>query len=211
MTRKDAWPLRAKPEPQMGWRWLKMDRHTLVKLGLLAGLGIILLVVGRLGKIQSSDITSPATPPSSSATANFDQAGLLSYQGIMEQQIENTLSQVSGAGQVLVQLSLEGGNRITLATNRQEEIRNTEEKEPAGSVIRANEEKRTEAQLVMARQGSVEHPVVVDEFLPQVRGVLVVAEGAKTPHVKEELSQAMQVLLALPAHKVKVLERERVK
>ena len=35
---------------KLGLPGLKMDRYTLVKLGLLAGLGIILLVVGQMGK-----------------------------------------------------------------------------------------------------------------------------------------------------------------
>ncbi|HHT70076.1 MAG: hypothetical protein WAO22_04210 [bacterium] len=207
MTDKDTWSLKTKPRKHMSWQWLKIDRYTLVKLGLLAGLGLILLIAGQLVKGPAQDRPSSSPSPGSTVASASKQIGSVSYQETLELQLANTLSQVRGAGQVLVHLSLEGGNRVTYATNRQEEVRSTEEKAPAGSTVRVSEEKRTEAQLVMAREGNAEYPVVVDEFLPTVRGVLVIAEGAKNPFIKEELSQAVQVVLGLPAHKVKVLER----
>ncbi|NMA54649.1 MAG: hypothetical protein GX952_01795 [Firmicutes bacterium] len=202
MTEKDM-RLSKMQSSKLGLPGLKMDRYTLVKLGLLAGLGIILLVVGQMGK--RSPTANPI--PDFGAAGSPKPVGAVSYQEALEQQLAHSLSQVSGAGQVLVQLSLEGGNRVTYATNKQEEIRSTEEKATADGAVRASEERRSETQLVMAREGSTEYPIVVDEFMPVVRGVLVVAEGAKNPFIKEELSQAVQVLLALPAHKVKVLER----
>lgn len=199
---------KAKPAGRMSWRWLNIDRTTLVKLVLLASLGVVLLVAGQLMK-SSASVKDPSKIASGtpSATEIPVQIGATSYREALEQQLAATLSQVRGAGQVLVQLSLEGGNKFTYATNQQEEVRSTEEKASAGTV-RVSEDKRVEVQLVMAREGSSEHPVLVDENLPTVRGVLVVAEGAANPLTKEELSQAVQVLLGLPAHKVKVLERE---
>ncbi|NLG86165.1 MAG: hypothetical protein GX489_02995 [Firmicutes bacterium] len=199
---------KGKPSGRANWRWLNIDRQTLVKLGLLACLGIVLIVVGQLVKSPA-----PAKYPSDLApitTAVVDTPvleGPFSYQQLLEQQLATTLSQIQGAGQVVVQLSLEGGNRVSYATNQQEEVRTTEEKASA-ETVRVSEEKRSEIQLVMAREGGSERPIVVDENLPTVRGIVVIAQGAADPTTKEELSQAVQVLLGLPAHKVKVLERE---
>lgn len=198
----------AKRKKYASCQWLNIDRHTLVKLGMLAGLGIVLLVAGQLVKSPETVKAPSGSPPSAIAVQSaHEQTRVVSYKETLEQQLAITLSHIKGAGQVLVQVSLEGGNRFTYATNRKEEGRNTEEKAPTGTV-HLSEEKRVEAQVVMAREGNAEQPIVVEEVLPTVRGVLVIAEGAKDPYTKEDLSQSVQVLLGLPAHKVKVLERE---
>lgn len=205
---KDARLPKTKSTRRVSWHWLNMDRYTLVKLGLLAILGIILLVVGQLAKSPASSVEAPSVPAlTPKVAASVRNMPSQSYQEELEQRLATTLSQIRGAGQVLVQLSLEGGNRVVYATNQQEELRHIEEQAPAGTV-RVNEEKRTEAQLVMARDGNTELPIVVDETLPTIQGVLVIADGASSPLIKEELSHAVQVLLGLPAHKVKVLEGE---
>ncbi|BCV25126.1 hypothetical protein [Gelria sp. Kuro-4] len=188
-------------------KWLNLDRATLIKLSLLAGLGLVLLVTGRL-------IKSPATRPApaesggeSYPTGTAVPVTGAGYQKNLEAQLAATLSQIAGAGQVIVQVSLEGGGSVSYATNSQQEVRSTEEKDPAGTT-RTSQETRNEAQVVMARAGGEERPVVAGETLPAVRGVLVVASGARDPGVKEQLAQAVQVLLGLPAHKVMVLEKE---
>ncbi|MGI6129926.1 MAG: hypothetical protein ACOYEO_07540 [bacterium] len=190
------------------WRWLNVDRQTLIKLGLLACLGVVLIVAGQLAKGTASVKTPENISPIDMSTAPAPiPEQTTSYQQLLEQQLAATLSQIQGVGQVLVQLSLEGGSQHSYATNSQEEVRIVEETAPSGT-LRVSEEKRIDAQLVMAREGSSERPVVVDEKFPSVRGVLIVAKGAADPTTKEELSQAVQVLLGLPAHKVKVMERE---
>lgn len=188
-------------------KWVNIDRSTLIKLGLLAGLGVLLLVMGHLVK------PSPAEKAPAEGGREAHPAGTAvpvtgsSYQADLEAQLAATLAQIKGAGEVVVQVSLEGGSSISYATNSQQEVRTSEEKDPTG-ITRTSQETRNEAQVVMAREGGSERPVVAGETLPAVRGVLVVASGARDPSTKERLAQAVQVLLGLPAHKVMVLERE---
>jgi stage III sporulation protein AG len=196
-------------------RWLNIDRNTLVKLGLLASLGVLLLVAGQFVKKPGPDSMSQATDRGTSGSGGsvaplpgiaVPVAGT-GYQVALEQQLGTTLSSIKGVGEVVVQVSLEAERTVSYATNSQEETRNSQEREASG-LTRSVQELRTEAQVVMAREGGSEKPIVSGETLPAVRGVLVVAEGASDPTIKERLSQAVQVLLDLPAHKVMVLEKE---
>lgn len=41
--------------------------------------------------------------------------------------------------------------------------------------------------------------------MPEIRGVIVVADGAKDPRLRYELSSAVQTALGIPAYKVKVI------
>lgn len=188
-------------------RWLNLDRKTLLKLGLLAGLGVVLLITGHLVRVP---VTGPLPGQSGNEgrpTGAAVPVTAPSYQKDLEAQLAATLTQVQGAGEVVVQVSLEGGGSVSYATNLQQENRTTEEKDGNG-LTRSSQETRNEAQVVMAREGGTERPVVAGQTPPSVRGVLVIASGARDPAVKERLAQAVQVLLGLPAHKVMVLERE---
>ena len=44
--------------------------------------------------------------------------------------------------------------------------------------------------------------------MPEILGVLVVADGAQDPQVKENLAQATATLLDISPHRVRVMPRE---
>lgn len=48
-------------------------------------------------------------------------------------------------------------------------------------------------------------PIILKEKEPQIKGVLVVAEGAGNVAIKGQLSKTVQSLFALPAHRVMIL------
>ena len=49
---------------------------------------------------------------------------------------------------------------------------------------------------------------MVSETLPQVRGVLVIAEGGGDPVIIEEIQEAVMALFHLEAHKIKVMKKK---
>ena len=55
----------------------------------------------------------------------------------------------------------------------------------------------------------ISQPVVIMEERPKAVGVIVVAEGADNLAVREQVANAIQVLLDIPAHKVTVLPMEK--
>jgi stage III sporulation protein AG len=56
--------------------------------------------------------------------------------------------------------------------------------------------------------GGSDTPVVVSQTSPEIAGVLVLADGANDPVLKEKLVQAVETVLDLPAYKVIVLPRK---
>ena len=49
--------------------------------------------------------------------------------------------------------------------------------------------------------------MVEKELSPEISGIIISADGGGSPAVRSEISQAMEALLGLPAHKIKVLKR----
>ena len=59
---------------------------------------------------------------------------------------------------------------------------------------------------VLRKDGSVEEPYVTKTISPDVEGVVVMAQGADNAQIRKELSEAVQVLFGVEAHRVKVLK-----
>ena len=52
-------------------------------------------------------------------------------------------------------------------------------------------------------------PIILKEVLPEVKGVVVVADGASDTLIKERLVNAVKVLFDIPIHKIQVFERKQ--
>ena len=107
----------------------------------------------------------------------------------LEEKLKRTLSQVEGAGEVYVILTLKEGPKQVLAQE--------------GS---ATETTRETAPVLASRGGGIQEPVTVQEMGPSYLGALVVAQGAGDPSVKLALTQAVSALTGLGADKISVCQ-----
>ena len=57
------------------------------------------------------------------------------------------------------------------------------------------------------REVQEREPVVEKELAPEISGIVISAQGGGNASVQKEISEAMQALFGLPAHKIKVLKR----
>jgi stage III sporulation protein AG len=175
---------------------------------------ILVLAGGLFLLIYSSNWVSPN--PESSPVSN-DQAGeeLAVEEGLskvekdLEGRLERALSSVSGAGDVQVTVTMAAGPEHLYATNLSEQTKTTEEVDKSGgnrTITEINEEGNLV--LLSAVSGGQEEPVLIKEISPEIAGVLVLSEGARDPALREELVQAVIIVLDIPAHKVTVLPKE---
>ncbi|NLU50519.1 MAG: hypothetical protein GXX09_08945 [Syntrophomonadaceae bacterium] len=122
-----------------------------------------------------------------------------SVRAAMEAELSGILSRMNGVGRVNVSLTLASGGVRTYALNNREESREVEE-----GTSKTREINRTSDIAVSGNQS----PILIEQRAPIVTGVLVVADGAVNPLVREQLTDAVVTLLGVPAHKVRVLPRE---
>ena len=118
----------------------------------------------------------------------------------LTQELKIILSQIEGAGQVEVSITLASDGEKSYASNSVDEKREIEESNPQGTVQETVESKRSRDLAVTSGDA-----LLIENKFPQVIGVLVVAEGAKYPVVKERLTAATATLLDIPSHKVSVM------
>ena len=187
--------------------WLKKDNLLIL---LLAG---VLLVVIALPTEKSG----PSAPADTDAE---DQAGVASgmtgegggfsgteeYAASLEKKLENTLSRISGVGRVQVMITLNATEELVVEKDQQTQSSSTAEEDSQGGSRTSHQLSRSE-NTVYHSSGSNE-PYVVKTLLPRVEGVVVVAQGAGTGTVNRNITDVVQALFDVEAHKVKVVKMD---
>lgn len=126
---------------------------------------------------------------------------------IIEARLKEILEKIKGSGKVEVMVTFELGAEIVPALNTVESKDTTEEKDANGGVRTVTSQNITE-NIVTVGGSSGNNPMVLKEIKPQVRGVIVVAEGAEDPEVKMKLYDAVKTVLQVSGNKVQVYSRD---
>lgn len=174
------------------------------KVQLILALIMVLLAI-RLyfpaSTVPDAQLVNANSP--SNTQANAAIMAVQQYQSSLEKQLQSVLGSIKGAGQVTVMLTLASSNDVEIASNTQATSRTTEEKDASGMSKLTTEETHS-SQPVMARNTSGDSVVKLKELTPEISGVVVIASGANDPKMQASLTYAVQTILSLPAHRVRV-------
>lgn len=125
----------------------------------------------------------------------------------MEAELGAILSQVEGVGSVQVAITLETTGKKTVEKDAPDSSSRLSATTGDGS--QESDSASTEEKTVYATESDgTQIPYVVSETLPQVRGVLVIAEGGGDPVIIEEIQEAVMALFHIEAHKIKVMKKK---
>lgn len=150
----------------------------------IVGIGLMLLPGGKSDKKQTS-----AEEPQVHTT----------YKENIEQDLEKILSEIKGAGKVSVMVTLSDDGDTYFASD--EKTANTKSD--------SEETKSREVSHVFKNKTSEgEFPLITKQTYPQISGVLICAEGAQNPQVKNNIVTAARALLGIKSHRIEVLERK---
>lgn len=126
------------------------------------------------------------------------------YEAELERRIREILTNVDGVGEVDVMVVLKSSEEKVIHVDKNTSVSSTEEKSESGTsrVIKGQELSES---TVMGSQS--QEPIIEKELSPEVSGIVISADGGGSAAVKAEISEAMEALFGLPAHKIKVLKR----
>ena len=109
----------------------------------------------------------------------------------MERRMEEALSQIDGAGQVQVVLTVRSGARQILA----QDGKTTEKGDSIDSQV---------STVIVSRGSGSEETVSLQEIAPQYQGALVVCPGGDDPAVQLKISEAVSALTGLGADRITI-------
>lgn len=191
----------------------KIPPATWVKvLMLIVVLGVMLMVSDSLldqaGENSVPSITTVLSEPASAPENGSAASALLSAEASLEKRIQSVLEQIAGVGKVDVSVSLASSPHQEYAVNVKKDQREISEKDEKGGTRMTTEENQDHQMvLVPATSQTAGSPLIVKEVTPEIKGVLVVCEGAKDARVREELTQTVQTVLDIPSYKIKVMPK----
>lgn len=156
-----------------------LERYKWVLLVIVAGLVLLLLPTSHSKTSQELD----QNQVSSSFCLNE-----------MEQKLSDALSEIAGAGEVKVVLSVKTGSRQMLA-------------EDSKYAEKENGREESSSTVILSRGSGVEETVVLQEIYPQFQGALIICSGADDPAVRLKLTEATAALTGLGADKISICSR----
>lgn len=115
------------------------------------------------------------------------------YSSHLETRLENILEKMQGAGKVKVMITLKDEGEAVL-----------------GKDVKKNSES-LEENTVLFDDADGTSPYVTKENAPEVMGVIVVAEGGSDTKTQARITEAVQAVLGIEVHKIRVLPMEKEK
>ncbi len=154
---------------------------------IIVGIVIIAIVV----VIYSSIASGSETEESSTADVTVSVGDITEG---MEERLSEILSSVEGAGEVKVMISYCTTAELVTAVATE-----TYTTESNGSTVTTT----TETPIILSVNGD-EELVVLQELMPEIKGVIVVAEGGGSISVRIELISAIQTVLDVNANQIAI-------
>jgi len=167
--------------------------------------GVFLMLLGDFGK----DISVPKTKESSASSKRSSiNTSASNMEEAIEMKLQKMLSQIEGVGKVDVDITLDSGSEYTYARDYQDSKQESLEEDNSGGNRKTIQyDNRTE--VVLLNNSGEQAPLIKKEVKPQIRGVLVVAEGAENSYIKAKLLRAVKIGLGVPSYKIVILSKER--
>lgn len=168
----------------MKWKWPEAARRWKGALGSYSYVLLVIAVGAALLLLPTGGRDSPGEDtPTQAEGASFDLDAF-------EAKLERVLSQVEGAGEVTVALTVKNGTERVPLTDR--------------STAAGEREDRVEEKAVVINTGSGQQTVVRLERAPVFQGAVVVSQGGDRAEVRLLLTQAVSSLTGLGADKITI-------
>lgn len=162
---------------------------------ILLGMGVIFLI------LSNTHISKQEANIQTEISKNSEQAiQSATYEDHLTQQLEEVFSHMAGVGKVQVLLTLEDGGEMMVLQDLDYTRTEQEESDASGASRKSLEEQR-QTETVRDAQ---DQPYILRENVPKVRGILILAEGAESSVVRQELLRSAQALLGVSADEVHI-------
>lgn len=173
----------------------RLIENTVVFLVLLV---ILIVVVNTL--FSEENVTNDISDDVNVVNVNSNSS---SFSDELELKLKNILSQIEGAGYVDVMVSyLNSGEQIPMYDSSQN-VMVTNEEDTAGGK-RKTEQNTNENNIIYDEKNNVRTPVIAKVVMPEILGVVVVAEGAREAKVKESIINAVGAVVEVSMHRIQV-------
>ena len=190
-------------EKLTGGRKLRKDQWLIVIL-----MGVLLCVISL--PVERSETKSDISDNTGAKISELKQPSTdvqsADYVREWEEKLEKSLLFIEGAGQVKVLITLQESEQRVLARDGTESISETTEEDAAGGSRRVTENRIEKKTIYTVDERGQDVPYVIKTITPSVKGVVVIAQGADQPEVRQNIIEAIQVLFDIDMNKITIVK-----
>lgn len=182
---------------------------------LLLGLGIAIMLLSNMTSTfqtknepeMSNTNAEESEEKDAFANRSSNPSTIVEYEEYYERQVRDILADVIGVSNVSVKVNIASTEKKLYEKNRRNEKQVTEENDREGGT-RTIENHSMDEETIIVRDGDKDKPVIIGSEKPKVTGVIVVAQGAESMQVKQQIIEAVTRFLHVPSYQVSVLPKK---
>lgn len=187
---------------------LKIDKNTFLIIGLL---GILLLIIllptESKNEYGQQEVLVESIQQQEDIQSNIHDDA--TYVKELEDKLAQIISSMEGCGKSTVMITLESTYEEVLQQDSSSKTSQLSEQDGEGGNRTTNELSSDKTTIFEENNEGEVSPYVVKMYTPQVSGVLVVTEGGGNDSVCKNITEVIQALFGIDAHKIKVAKMKQ--
>ena len=195
----------------MGER-LKTWKKKLTKenMAIMALLGILLMVIAipvKKTETQKDQTAAPENKSIASGTQETEEEGNPGgYAGELEERLESLLASMEGVENVKVMVTLDSSREQVVEKDIPSTMDTTKETDSTGGSRDVINSRQEETTVYVTDSAGNKTPYVSKIREPSIEGVTVVAQGGGNAVIQKNITEVIQALFGIEAHKIKVVK-----
>ena len=183
------------------WKWKQIKKEHWILL-LLVGILIMTLCIPTEQRSQDGENQYHVqTDITESRSSQGQDDELRRY----EEQLENLLSLMDGAGKVKVMITESASRTAVVEKDQPYSIQMSQDGESSDSTKQQQENREETTVFERDSQGN-ETPYVSKTLAPEIEGILVLAQGGDNSVTAKNITESVMALFGIEAHKIKVMK-----
>ena len=168
------------------------------KLAAIVGCGIVLI----LCSVDSNDKSkSSAEITNDTVSYEYDTE---EYEKQLENRLKDLLEQVDGVGAVEVMVTVKATSKKVVLTENPYSKSSLNESDAEGGVRVSEEMSEDDNTVYITDENGNTSPYVINEIMPEIEGVAIIAKGGDVPETKEKIINVVKSLFDIEANKISI-------
>lgn len=130
-----------------------------------------------------------------------------SYEEYLEQRLSKALEYVEGVGRAEVVITLRSSGQKIVEKDQSSTSQTIAEEDQNGGTRESKDQSSNKASVYTQGSDGSQTPYISKEMTPEIEGVLVIADGGDNAVTIQNITEAIQALFGVEAHKIKIMKR----
>ncbi|WP_246597353.1 stage III sporulation protein AG [Faecalicatena faecalis] len=173
---------------------------------LLIGILLVVIAIPTPGKKKTEEERDGSRTSSKTMDGNYPDSSE-EYEEYLENRVARTLEYVEGVGKAEVMITLKSSGQKIIEKDQQNTSQKTDEEDSSGGTRSVQDNTTDKTSIYEQGSDGSQSPYVSKELTPEIAGVVVIADGGDNAVVVQNITEAIQALFGVEAHKIKIMKR----